>query len=171
MNGLPLGGFHFVGGAGGGELRQPLQRWVYGHPHWAHTLSTAEACWRRSTAEEVAAQLVQDQALQEVLATLSSPLGQAIEQAALAQWMGPVDARLMTAALTQAFRLIRDQDVPIWKRGEVLVGVLLLVLVVGAVIVAKRRSADKQSDRSTRSKQRPQTNRRRTTSGHRHNQK
>ena len=84
----PFGGLYFVGDGRGPGLRQPLQHWVYRHPNWASAVSTDEGGWRRSTAQEVAEQLVQDPTLQEVLGALTSPLGQAIDEAVLSQWMG-----------------------------------------------------------------------------------
>lgn len=135
----PFGGLYFVGGAGGSKLGPPLQQWVYRNPYWMH-VSVAPGTVRRSSAREVAARLVDDTALKEALGALTSPVGQAIEEAALSQWMDPVDAQLMTAALTQAFKIIRNQNVPVWRRTEVLIGVTLLIVVVGGIVVIAHRS-------------------------------
>lgn len=76
-------------------------------------VSTAPGTARRSSAQELAARLVEDPSLQGVLGALTSPIGQAVEDAALSQWMDPVDAQLMTAALTRAFQIVRNQNVPV----------------------------------------------------------
>ena len=126
----PFGGSYFTGDGRGAGLRQPLQQWIYRHPNWTSALSSAEGRLRRSTAQEVAEQLVQDPAVQEILGALTSGLGEAIEEAVLSQWMDPIDAQLMTSALTRAGRIITNQNVPVWKRGEVLLGAAGVIVVV-----------------------------------------
>lgn len=140
MTVLPPGGFYFVPGQGDTSIRPALQQWTYRHPSWNVRLSQAEGQLRRSRAEEVATELVEDQTFLRALGVFTSSPGQAVERAVLSQWMTPSDAQLMTVALTQALKTIRNQNVPPWKRGEVLIGVVIAVVVVGLVVLAVRES-------------------------------
>ena len=49
---------------------------------------------------------------------------------------GPVDAQLMTAALTRAAKIIKNQNVPVWKRVEVLLGTTVGIVVVCLIALA-----------------------------------
>ena len=138
MTVFPPGSFYFMDAGGGPSLHRPIQQWVGRNPYWACRVSTVEGEYRRSTVNEVAEVIVQDPTMLQVLGTLASPSGQAIERAALSQWMSPEDAALMTAALTRAWKLIRNQNVPVWKRADVLVGTVVVLLFVGCVVMAAR---------------------------------
>jgi hypothetical protein len=145
----PIGTLGYVGGSGGGPLRQPLQTWVYQHPSWQKRFSDAEGRWRQSQAGEVAAELVEDPKLQAVLAGLDSPIGRAIEEAVLSQWMGAGEAQLMTAALNRAWKIIRNRNVPAWKRGEVLVGTAVALMVALTLVLAVRAHSQGKAKEST----------------------
>jgi hypothetical protein len=95
----------------------------------------------------VAEQLVQDPAVQEILGALTSGLGEAIEEAVLSQWMDPIDAQLMTSALTRAGRIITNQNVPVWKRGEVLLGAAGVIVVVCLIALAVHRAHEQSGNR------------------------
>lgn len=127
----PFAGPYFMDGGGDGRLRRTLQPWVRTNPGWGTTV--VHGARRPSTPEELAQRLVDDPGLQAVLAALTSPVGQAIEEAALSEWMTPVEAQLMTAALTKAWKTIRNRNIPVWKRTEVLMGAVFLIVVVGVM--------------------------------------
>jgi len=140
MTGFLPGGLYFVGGGGNEPLHWATQRWTTAHPSWANTGSLLDGTYRRSRVNEVAAAIVQDQVFRDFLGTLQSPIGQAVERAALAQWMPAPDAALMTAALTQALKVIRDQNLPVWQRADVLVGACLALIAFGFIVFAIRKS-------------------------------
>lgn len=127
-------GPYFTDG-GDSALRRSLERWVYAHPGWTHT-SVSQGVARLSTPRELAQRFVDDPGLQAVLAALTSPIGQAIEEAALSTWMSPVEAELMTVALTKAWKTVQNRSLPVWRRTEVLVGGVCLVVVVGLIAYA-----------------------------------
>lgn len=157
------GGGYFTGDGRGSSLSQPLQQWVYRHPSWTSIPATAEGPTRRRTALEVAERLVEDPELLAVLGALQSPVGQAIEEAVLKQWMDPVDAQLMTAAVTRAARIIRNQNVPVWQRGEVLLGaagLIVVVCVIAAIVHHSHQQSASQKKRQPASRQRPHQARR-----------
>lgn len=129
---------YFVRTAAPPGLKAPLQAWMRRHSGWALRWDQEQQGWRNSTTEEVVAALVEDPTFQQVLAGLSSPVGQALEKAVLSQWMTPAEAALMTDALTKAWKYVRNQTVPIWKRSEVIVGALIVVaVIVGGIVVVR----------------------------------
>ena len=140
MTGFPSGGLYFVGGGGNEPLRWATQRWTRAHTSWASKGSPLDGTYRRSSVKEVAAAIVQDQTFRDFLGTLQSPIGQAVERAALAQWMPAPDAALMTAALTRAWKVTRDQNLPVWQRADVLVGACLGLIVLGLIVFTIRKS-------------------------------
>jgi hypothetical protein len=68
--------------------------------------------------------------VRQALLALTSPAGEAVEQAVLQSWLPAWQAQLLTAALTQGWRTVLDQSRPAWQRGEVLVGALAILAVV-----------------------------------------
>lgn len=108
-----------LAGAVTGWLQAP-QAWSMrpiepGAPVWA------EHGIRYVAADEVAADLLDDPRLQEALGFLSSKQGQVIEETVLGLGLNPLEARLLTEALTIAWKTVLDQRRPIWQRAEVLV--------------------------------------------------
>jgi hypothetical protein len=77
---------------------------------------------RQASADEIAADILNDPALREALGFLASGEGQAIEDAVIQLWLPGWQAQLLTTALTRAWKTVLDQNRPIWQRTEVLVG-------------------------------------------------
>jgi hypothetical protein len=138
MTVFPPGGMYFLDNQGDGWLRQPLQLWALRHPSWNFRLSNVEGRLRRSTAEEVATELLQDPTFLEAIGVFTSKPAQSVEQAYLDRWMPSTDAELMTAGLTNALKYVRNQNVPPWKRGEVLIGVGVAVVGLSVIILVVR---------------------------------
>lgn len=90
----------------------------------------ARLATRYATPDEVAAEVVNDPAVRQALLALTSPAGEAVEQAVLQSWLPAWQAQLLTAALTKGWRTVLDQSCPAWQRGEVLVGTLAILAVV-----------------------------------------
>jgi hypothetical protein len=85
---------------------------------------------RQATSDEVAADVINDPAVRQALLALTSPAGEAVEQAVLQHWLPGWQAQLLTLALTKAWGIVLDQGRPAWQRGEVLVGTLAIIAVV-----------------------------------------
>jgi hypothetical protein len=88
---------------------------------------------RQASADEIAAEILNDPALREALAFLSSQEGQRIEDAVLQLSLPDWQAQVLTAGLTRAWQIVLDENRPIWQRADVLLGagigvVLLLAL-------------------------------------------
>lgn len=77
---------------------------------------------RQASADEIAADILNDPALREALGFLSSGEGQVIEDVVMQLWLPDWQAQLLTTALTRAWQTVLDQNRPIWQRTEVLVG-------------------------------------------------
>jgi hypothetical protein len=77
---------------------------------------------RQASADEIAADILNDPALREALGFLASAEGQTIEDAVMRLWLPGWQAQLLTAALTRAWQTVLNQNRPIWQRTEVLVG-------------------------------------------------
>ena len=133
MTFLPPGGMYFVPN-GDSSLRTALRQWFRRNPTWATRWNDAQRGWRDSTLDEVAESLVQDPAVIQALGALASPAGQAIERTVLSQVMTPAQASLLTSALTMAWKTIRNQNMPVWKRADFLVGTVIALIVIGAVV-------------------------------------
>ncbi|HTC68050.1 MAG TPA: hypothetical protein VK662_00655 [Acidothermaceae bacterium] len=143
-------GLYFMSGAQRSALGRALAAWVGARPDWQyHPQQWPQQLYgyprTRRTPEEVAEDLVNDPQVQAVLAALITPAGQQLETAALSAVIDPVDAKLLAAALTIAFRMIRDQNRATWQRAEVLmwVGGGLFALVLVAVVVKYRAGGGK----------------------------
>jgi hypothetical protein len=78
--------------------------------------------WRQASADEIAADILNDPALHEALRFLTSREGQVIEEAVMQLWLPGWQAQLLTVALTRAWQTVLDQNRPVWQRTEVLVG-------------------------------------------------
>jgi hypothetical protein len=102
---------------------------------WIFTLGPSP---RSATAEEVAAELVDNPAVREALGLLESPAGQALEEAVARVYLPGWEAELLTDALTIAWKTVLDQNRPVWQRTEVLIGALLLLGVVGLIMFGGR---------------------------------
>jgi hypothetical protein len=137
---------------GAAALSETVSAWIASHSNWQWQsdpdpsnndymaeLVGAPAI-RRSDLDEVVASLLDDQRVQAVLSALTSPVGVALEQAVLDQYLSPVDAQLLTEALGAALKIVKDKRKPPWLRTEVLVGVGVVALSLGYVIVSSRRS-------------------------------
>jgi hypothetical protein len=96
--------------------------------------------YRTSTAEEIASAIVNDPALCEALGFLSSPGGQAIEQVVAEQYLPTWQAELLTDALTRAWKIVLNQNRPVWQRVDVLIGVGVLAI-VGLIILFSKNSS------------------------------
>lgn len=46
----------------------------------------------------------------------------------------PAEASLLTDALTMSWKTVRNQNLPVWKRADFLVGTVVVLLVIGAVV-------------------------------------
>jgi hypothetical protein len=111
-----------------------LRTWLQSNPNWHLRQHGPEendtqfaSFWtmpalRRATADEIAADVVNDAALHEALGSLASRDGQIIEDAVMRLWLPAWQAQLLTAALTRAWQVVLDQNRPVWQRTEVLVG-------------------------------------------------
>ena len=137
MTFLPPGGMYYVPN-GGSSLERSLRQWLRRNPAWASRIDDIHVGWRQSTVEEVAEGLVQDPVVVQALGALTSPAGQAVEHAVLAQVMTPAQATLLTDALTMAWKTVRNQNLPVWKRADVLIGTVVVVILVGAVVYYAR---------------------------------
>ena len=125
-------------------LREALGFWTYHSPLWhlrevpvdnnvgdLQFLFFAAGPTRMAGVQEVAETLVEDPAVQEALAVLVSPAGQEIEDAVASIYLTPVQAELLTKALTLAWKTVRNQNLPLWKRADVLVGASAFVALLG----------------------------------------
>ena len=125
-----------------------LRIWLRANTSWYLRQYQAQAddvhyasCWmlpplRQASADEIAADIINDPALRDALGFLSSRDGQRIEDAVLQLWLPDWQAQVLTAALTRAWQIVLDQNRPIWQRADVLLGagvgvVLLLALTSG----------------------------------------
>jgi hypothetical protein len=132
------------------DLHWAVQQWIAQHPTWdlrevpPNTESTpwgfSRPLNRPAVADEVAIEIVSDPRLRQALTFLESSSGQAIERAIAGLWLSPWQAMLLTAALTQAWKTVLDQNRPWWQRFEVLFGALAGLAVIGLMIVASRGS-------------------------------
>jgi hypothetical protein len=93
---------------------------------------------RAATADEVAAEIVSSPVLREALAALASPPGQAVEDAVARLYLSPSEARLLTDALTLAWKTVLDQSRPAWQRAEVLVLAAALIVLVSVITWGSR---------------------------------
>jgi len=66
--------------------------------------------------------------------------GQAVEKAIAGLWLSPAQATLLTAALTQAWKTVLNQNRPWWQRLDVLIGTLAGIVFLGLIIAASRDS-------------------------------
>jgi hypothetical protein len=64
-----------------------------------------------------------------------------IEQAVAQLWLPPLEAELLTDGLTQAWRIVLDQNRPVWQRADVLAGTGMFLAIVGMAIWANRHAA------------------------------
>ncbi len=131
------------------DLRFAVRQWIARHPSWHLRQEANAGCaqWglllpptRRATADEIAIEIVNDSQLREVLMFLESPPGQAVEKAVAGLWLSPWQAALLTAALTQAWKIVLDRNRPWWQRFDVLVGVLAGFAFLGLIVIASRDS-------------------------------
>src|SRR5579859_7780378 len=112
-------------------LSGDLVRWLAQTPDWCQRLDTASddesfvylymvpSC-RQATADEIAAEIVNNPAVREALGLLASSQGQAIEEAVAALWLPDWQAALLTDALSIAWKTILDQNRPAWQRVELI---------------------------------------------------
>jgi hypothetical protein len=127
-----------------------IRQWIARHPTWylrAVPPDAGSAPWgfsrplsRQATVAEVATEIVNDPQLGQALAFLESPPGQAIEKAITGLWLAPWQATLLTGALTQAWRIVLDQNRPWWQRFDVLCGALAGVAFIGLMVMMSRDS-------------------------------
>lgn len=132
------------------DLHWEVRQWIARHATWhlrALPPETESAPWgfslplyRRATADEIAMEIVNDPRLRQALAFLESPTGEAIEKAITGLWLSPWQATLLAAALTQAWKIVLDQNRPWWQRLDVLVGTLAGIAFIGLMIMAGRDS-------------------------------
>ena len=132
------------------DLHREIADWLAHYPQWY--LRPAEPAeddefyylwmpsYRIATASEIAEEIVNDPALRAVLGFLISPPGAAIEQSVARTWLTPWQAQLLTDGLTQAWKIVLDQNRPVWQRADVLVGTVLLLTIVGLAIMAGRKA-------------------------------
>lgn len=95
---------------------------------------------RQASVDEIATDIINDPGLREALGFLASRDGQVIEDAVLGLWLSGWQAQLLTAALTQAWRTVLDENRPIWQRTEVLLGAGLGVIALIALASLGRKS-------------------------------
>jgi hypothetical protein len=136
---------------GAPDLRHQVWRWLAHNPGWStrpappdgHDQFTAFyiSSYRAATADEVATDILGNPALRETLGFLASPRGQAIEQVVAQLWLSGWEAELLTAGLTRAWKIVLNQNRPVWQRTEVLAGAGVGVGVLGLMIWASRRAA------------------------------
>lgn len=133
-------------------LHHEIGRWLEANPAWylrplehdagdQYDIFWMQPAWRYAGADEVAAHIVDDPALREILGFLVSPPGQAIEQAIARVGLSPLQAELLTDGLTRAWRIVLDQNRPVWQRTDVLAGTGLILAAIGTAIWAGRRAA------------------------------
>jgi hypothetical protein len=132
------------------DLHWEVRQWIVQHPTWylrAVPPGTESAPWgfslplnRQATADEIATEIVNDPRLRQALTFLESPSGQSIEKAITGLWLSPWQATLLAAALTQAWKIVLDQNRPWWQRFDVLVGTLAGIAFIGLMIMASRDS-------------------------------
>jgi hypothetical protein len=132
------------------DLHWEVKQWIARHPTWylrAVPPETESAPWgfslplnRQATADEIAMEIVNDPRLRQALTFLESPSGQWIEKAITGLWLSPWQATLLAAALTQAWKIVLDQNRPWWQRFDVLVGTLAGIAFIGLMIMVSRDS-------------------------------
>lgn len=132
------------------DLRSAVRQWTSRQPSWylrEATVDTGCAQWgvflppsRQATAGEIAIEIVNDPQLRQALAFLESPPGQAVEKAVAGLWLSPWQAALLTAALTEAWKIVLDQNRPWWQRFDVLIGTLASIVFIGLLITVSRDS-------------------------------
>jgi hypothetical protein len=130
------------------DLAQEVRHWLARNPAWylrdravsedygvdAYWISTS----RYATSSEIAADIVNDPGLRDALGFLASPPGQTVEQAVAQLWLPPITAQLLTAALTEAWKIVLNANRPVWQRAEVLAAAALLLTIVSLAIWANR---------------------------------
>jgi hypothetical protein len=136
------------------DLRSEVARWLAHTPEWYLRLAPADEddqsadfystfyapSYRYAAAEEIAAEIVSNPELREGLGFLASPPGQLIEQTVAQLWLPGPQAQLLTDGLTQAWKIVLNQNRPAWQRADVLVGTVLFLSLIGLVIWASRDS-------------------------------
>jgi hypothetical protein len=133
-------------------LHREMSQWLARNRGWylrpleysdddQYAVSWMLPAYRHADASEVAEDIVNDPELREALSLLASPPGQVIEQAVAQLWLSPLEAELLTDGLTQAWRIVLDQNRPAWQRADVLAGTGIFLAVIGMAIWANRRAA------------------------------
>lgn len=93
---------------------------------------------RRAEADEISSEIVNDPNLREALTILASPPGEAIEQAIAQVWLPGWQAELLADGLTRAWKIVLDQNRPLWQRVDVLLAAGLFLGLAGIMILANR---------------------------------
>jgi hypothetical protein len=134
------------------DLHSEVARWLARTPEWHLRLAPADQAdqspifyspfytpsYRFATADEIAAAVVSNPELREVLGFLTSPAGQLIEQTVAQLWLTGPQAQLLTVGLTRAWKIVLNQNRPAWQRADMLVGALFFLGLVGLVIWTSR---------------------------------
>ncbi len=131
----------FVPGDGESDLCGVVRWWLVSRPSWHLRMDQvgdqglglyfARNVHRSATVEEVADALLNDPQVRAALGALSSPAGIAIEQMILRLVLPDWQARLLAEGLARAWKVVLDENRPAWQRGEVLVGTVVVVGLLG----------------------------------------
>jgi hypothetical protein len=130
------------------NLRDAVRVWMARNPDWhLREVPASEPAtpWmlsvpltRRAAPEEIASEIVNNPELRQALTLLASPPGQEIEQATAELWLSGWQAELLSDGLTQAWKIVLDQNRPVWQRADVLAGAILFLGLVGLFIWSGR---------------------------------